>query len=813
MIIYNYSEVNEMAYIAHYRQADETEQLLAVHLKEVQQHCEEIGAKLNIRHMTGLVGVLHDFGKYSDEFQAYIREAVANPDKPPKRGSVNHSTAGGWLLVKSLKNNRGFSELLANVIYGHHGTLLDFINLDGNSPFLNRETNRTIEIDDLKVMRARFFNEVMSAQAFSLYVKSALEEYEALKLHKNEKEIMQLNFFLTKYLFSALIDADRTNARCFEEKTTRQQEQGECTPFSVYEQRLNDCLAIMQREAIPNAITKQRQYLSDQCFQKAHLPTGIYTLSIPTGGGKTLASLRFALAHAQKNKQQRIINIIPFTTIIEQNAAEVREILQTEELLEHHSNIITETEIDAEHMSYQKQQQLRQQQSAKDNWDAPLIFSTVVQFLEIVYSEKSRYARRFHNLANSVLIFDEIQTLPIKTISLFNAVAMFLKEFCNTTLILCTATQPALTHVQHALAIDGELIDDLEDVMPAFKRTNVVSLVRPLEWSVEEVAALAKEQLARLDSVLIIVNTKRAASELYALLEQEGIAVTHLSTAMCPQHRKDILGKKQDDLHGESVWSLLNSGRKQICISTQLIEAGVDVSFQCVIRTLAGLDSIAQAAGRCNRNGEVASRDVFVVNMKPPSERYLPSIAAGIDQSAIIMRDMNADPFLYQGEMLATEAMFTYFVRYYDAMKTTQNYNIPGGNLYELAFSRNEKFVGRNAQHRALENRHAFKTIGQLFNVIDSETIRVLVPYGDVGKDLINQLEGQETIDFKRFLKVAQHYSVNVFHYQRRELERSGMLAVYETPFSKIYYVREGAYSKKDGLKIEGNAALNALLI
>ncbi|MEE1132535.1 MAG: CRISPR-associated helicase Cas3' [Caryophanon sp.] len=780
-----------MDFIAHYRREDETPQLLATHLREVQAHCEEIGAKIGAAHIVGLAGMFHDFGKYSTEFQSYIQEAIENPDVPPKRGSVDHSTAGGQIILQLTKHEpklQPICELIANAIYGHHGTLLDFLNEDGESPFFNRHTVHP----ELKTMLGHFFREVMPAQELMHYLQHVQTEYELLQAKMNKKEV--LHFFLAKYIFSALIDADRTNARQFDENEARQSTTA--PPFALYEERLQQALADKQKNAVPNDITRARQYLSDQCFDKATLPTGIYTLSIPTGGGKTLASLRFALRHAQLHQQERIIQIVPFTTIIEQNAQETRDVLQTDDLLEHHSNIIEER--DESQLTYEEYEQRRKIQRAKDNWDMPLIFSTMVQFLNIAYEKSSRYTRRFHHLANSVIIFDEIQALPIKTISLFNECATFLKEVCGATIILCTATQPALQSVKHHLTIDGELIDNLPAILPNFKRTNVIPCIRESLWTIEDVADFANEQMQHVRNVLIVVNTKRDARQLYEQLKGQG-GVYHLSTSMCPKHRQQILKEMRDKL---------DAREQLICISTQLIEAGVDVSFQCVIRALAGLDSIAQSAGRCNRNGEVATRDVYVVNMKLPKRHFLPTIVEGAKQTTLLLRDDEANA----KNLLAPDIMTVYFSEFYNAFKHEQHFSIKGQEhtLYDLAFSKDGHWL-EGSMPQNLRHHYAFKTVGRYFEVIDSATTAVLVPYEDEGKELIASLEAREIDDFSHFLKKAQHYSVNVFAYERKLLERSQMLAVYETPFSHIYYVREGAYSDEYGLDIQGDADLSLM--
>src|SRR5690606_4496420 len=293
----------------------------------------------------------------------------------------------------------------------------------------------------------------------------------------------------------------------------------------------------------------------------------------------------------------RIIYVVPYTTIIEQNAKEVRDILKANDyLLEHHSNVIDDELNDDEFIDYKSYQKNKKIKLAKDNWDVPIIFTTMVQFLDTFYKGKGRNIRRLHNLTNSVIIFDEVQSVPVNCISLFNETLNFLKDFGNSTILLCTATQPALQYVQKNISIDDELIDDLTIVTKDFKRTNIINFLKDEGWTTEDLTEFVQEQIQHVNSVLVILNTKSVVRKLYHELQNSDVRVVHLSTSMCAAHRKAIISEMRD---------MLKRKEKLLCISTQLIEAGVDVSFECVIRSLAGLDSIAQAAGRCNRHGEV----------------------------------------------------------------------------------------------------------------------------------------------------------------------------------------------------------------
>jgi CRISPR-associated endonuclease/helicase Cas3 len=253
-------------------------------------------------------------------------------------------------------------------------------------------------------------------------------------------------------------------------------------------------------------INQLRGQMSDQCQAFAEKPTGIYTLSIPTGGGKTLASLRFGLNHALKHHKERIIYVVPFTTIIEQNAATVKEILQDQEhILEHHSNVFNELETSGEQEEIERKQAL-----FKDNWEAPVIFTTMVQFLNTIYSKGTRNPRRFHNLTNAVIIFDETQGVPTNCTYLFNECLNFLKNYGNTTSVLCTATQPSLEYVGRKLekAEQGEMIADLAEVERQFKRVEVIDKTKAESWTLAALADFTQEVLAEKENLLVILNTK-----------------------------------------------------------------------------------------------------------------------------------------------------------------------------------------------------------------------------------------------------------------------------------------------------------------
>lgn len=689
-------------------------------------------------------------------------------------------------------------EMISNVIYSHHGQLLDFINPEGHSPFLEREKNEKIP---MLVIKERFFEEVLNEKDFDAYVTQAVNEFFGfLKDVKPSKEDIRFKIapHLTNCIFSSLIDADRTNSRDFDENIPQQEQREEIKQtFTTYLNTLEQKLQEMQKDALPNNITKLRQQMSDNCYDKATQPTGIYSLSIPTGGGKTLASLRFALKHAIEHGKDRIIYIVPFTTIIEQNSQTVRELLGTEELLEHHSNVTVE---EREADTYEELILQRKLNNAKDNWGIPIIFTTMVQYLNGFYSGKGRNLRRLHSLANSVIIFDEVQSVPPKCVSLFNESINFLSKYAKSTVLLCTATQPALQHVKRKIQMDGELVENLTEIEQAFKRTTIVPMDERDEWTTDQLADFIEDKLHSVKSILIISNNKRTTKDLYKKFANRE-HVYHLSTGMCPAHRKRIL-KEMDDS--------LKQGKQVLCMSTQLIEAGVDVSFECVMRSLAGVDSIAQAAGRCNRNGEVDLREVYVFKHAEENLGKLETIEKGQRCASYLMRDM-AEKGIFGGELLSSLAIEHYFKQFYEELALELDFPLKDldETLQQLLFSNNSQYI---QQELGLLLRSSFKTAADRFQVIDANTEAILVPYGE-GEDLIADLTSGEQVEYKSFLKKVQHYSVNVFPHEMRALQEEKLVVAADFGVFKIWMAKEGTYDENYGLSIKGEAKLEDLVM
>lgn len=462
-------------------------------------------------------------------------------------------------------------------------------------------------------------------------------------------------------------------------------------------------------------------------------------------------------------------------------------------MLEHHANVIDDDNLDDE-LDYYHINNHKQLQLGRDNWNYPIIFTTMVQFLDTFFQKGTRKSRRLHNLTNSIIVFDEVQSVPYQHTELFNAAVNFLHMIGNSSIVLCTATQPAVDEMDLPIVLDDstEMVPNLNETVEAFKRVTFHNKVEPVGWDTDRIRNFAVQIIQKLDSVLIILNTKTAVKKVYErLAEQEEAYVAHLSTSMCPAHRKKKLADIKRKLGNEKV----------ICISTQLIEAGVDISFESVIRSLAGLDSIAQAAGRCNRNKEVETGDVYLIRAKDEHLSKLPEIRIGgeVTENYILSNPQYAD------RLLSPETIKTYFT-HFRAQADREIFKAPKGLDYELMSLLDGSFASKKQPQT--KSSGMFKTIERNFEAISSPTTCVLVPFGE-GRDIIVRLN-EEIKDYSLFnqlLKKAQQYSVNLYDHELQALSSKNLI----TPLfnESIYCLNDKAYHEQYGITIEGQAMLD----
>lgn len=615
---------------------------------------------------------------------------------------------------------------------------------------------------------------------------------------------------LVRFLFSCLIDADRINTADFESpEAAAKRLNGKYSEWNLLIDRLE---AHLQGFTHQYPIDGFRRRISDQCSQSAARDKGLFTLTVPTGGGKTLASLRFALRHALRHEMDRVIYVIPFTSIIDQNADVVRKILepsadgveQGSVVLEHHSNLTPE-------------EQTWKSKILSENWDAPVVYTTNVQLLETLFGAGTRGARRMHQLANTVLVFDEIQTLPINCIHLFCNAINYLVERCGSTVVLCTATQPLLNRVEPSkgalhMTADCEIMPGVTKLFEDLKRVQVINGRKPGGWANEEIARLALEEADRSDSCLVIVNTKKSAQALFQLCRSATqIPIYHLSTNMCAAHRRKKLSE---------IRECLANSERVLCISTQLIEAGVDIDFGSVIRFVAGLDSIAQAAGRCNRNGRPTLGRVHIVNPSDESVDMLKDISRGKDITARLLDEYEKQPAGFGNDLLGPDAMGWYFNYYFFERRGDMDYPVPAGTIGHDDTLLNLLSVNPNAteefrrSHDASPNmylRQSFMAAAKAFKSIDAPTRGVIVPYGEEGKAIINELCAAFVIE-KQFglLRKAQQYTVNVFPHELQRLREA--YAVREVQDgTDILYLDARFYSEEFGLSLTPSGNMEVL--
>ena len=823
--------------IAHRRAADGVDQSVLSHLIEVGDLAEKFAAKANLSEQGKVLGLLHDFGKYSEVFQNYIKSGVGDYDVDDSdwvdakslKGKVDHSTAGAqyiwkWCKKRSQKTGHGelAGQILAICIASHHSGLINCISAEGEQTFQQRmeKPDDKSHLEESKTLADRALIESVDQLLNTGFLKDFFSVIKLDPTNWTMTESFRLGM-LTRFLFSCLIDADRLNSAEFEtpERKITRHSRETYYDWNIPIDRLEAKLETFKlaNGAKPNKINTIRADIAEDCLTKSDAPQGIYTLSVPTGGGKTLASLRYALHHARKHKLDRIIYIIPYTSIIEQNAAAIRDIVEEASdpfdwVLEHHSNL--------------EPKDAWRSKLVAENWDAPIVFTTMVQFLEVLFSGGTRSVRRLHQLANAVVIFDEIQTLPINCTHLFCNAINFLSQQARTTTVLCTATQPLLDQLnvpekgQLLLAQDHEIVRDKEQLFSDLSRVTINNRCKQPGWSSNEITELAIENYQRYGSCLIIVNTKVWAKTLYQHCSEtlDEKVVFHLSTNQCAAHRQEML---------KAIRERLDNKQPVLCISTQLIEAGVDVDFAYVIRFVAGLDSIAQAAGRCNRNGKLTDQNgksikgqVDVVN---PDKETIQSLVEIKEGQVITFRLF--DDSSKEEDLLAPELMKRYFELYFFSRKEDMTYPTVtrknhAGNLLNWLSDNKENTgrqnmrndgIGRQQQGKVPLLEQSFKDANDAFKAIDSQAKPVIVPYEE-GAELITQLCGLakdfQAKEYYEALKSAQKYTVNVFPNVWQKLESAG--ALHETKLGEgIYFLDEQNYSKDYGITDQRVSNLN----
>lgn len=780
-------------------------QTLRAHCREVAQLAQATLAPVGLGSLGYLAGLLHDFGKARPCFQEYLHESDPEVQRR-KRGKINHSAAGAQFLAtqydSAKASNRLTLELLALAITGHHGFLSDCLKPDGTDALYQRVMPPDVEVE---ICSEQFIPACADRTEISERLTQARAEAVALfrKLGQGtQADIREISLGLAaRLLLSAVVDADRYNTMSFTmHNAVPKQETADREFWAGLCARLDQRLAEMPQTSPLNG---WRQRISDACAQAASQAGGVYRLSAPTGGGKTLSSLRFALHHARIHEKARIFYIIPYTTILDQTAQELRRVLGDEPfIVEHHSGVVWEGRDPA---APGKEEELDPRECYTERWNAPIVLTTMVQFLDTLFAGRNGCVRRMQGLTNAVLIFDEIQSIPTHCIELFSAACSFLSTQCGATILLCTATQPAFDQIRLPLQ-STDLTPEPEALFAAFRRTELIDLRERGAFTADTLAAFADDLLHAHSSLLIVLNTKSAVRRVFeALTGQAGpnVHLVHLSTSMCGAHRKAIVA----DLR---TW--LAQGERVICVSTQLIEAGIDLSFSCVIRSLAGLENIAQAAGRCNRHGEDPNpHPVYVIAFAGENLQHLPEIAMG---QTIYMRTLHQFPG--QHDLLSPAVIDAYYRNRYQAQSANNLMSYPLSKKKVPTLPQDDTMcsllgMNKNAELAAGHHlnqsrmcklfRQSFATAGAAFRPIESTAVSVIVPYKEEGRALIAALLSAPAPDkAMALLRQAQQFAVGLFPYEREALERAGALCA--LPDGTLI-LQDGFYNEHAGLQIE----------
>lgn len=738
-----------------------------------------------------LAGLLHDCGKCTDEFDAYLEAFVCG--EPVKKGSVIHTFAGVRYLLEHFHSKEGAptledrsAEMLAVSVAGHHG-LIDLWNEKHQNGFAHRLKRQPAydhrAIDDFHDECAdeaeiRLLFEKAHAEITDIYQNKLI-----LGMPGNDESLFALGL-MARLITSAVVNADRTDTHCFMLNLPHPQLLR--SSWETCAAQVDTYVASLPQDT---AIQQARRVFSDHCASAAQGAPGPYRLDLPTGGGKTLAALRFAVLHARANKLHRVIYTAPLLSIIEQNAKVIRDAVgESVCVLEHHSNVLQD-EMPTE--------DLTQAELLQETWDTQIIITTFVQLLNTLFSGKMSAVRRFHYLCNSVIIIDEVQTLPTKLITLFNLAVNFLVTCCGTTVLSCSATQPALDVAVHKMLPCKRLIDEttLHQYAPLFRRTVIQD---GGACTLAELATRAAEILQVSDSLLIVCNTKREAADMVAALDDAaGAKVFHLSAGMCMAHREQTLN---------DISSALQAKEKLVCVSTSLIEAGVDLSFGAVIRLTAGLDNIVQTAGRCNRHGEHADpQPVSFVRLKGEDVRSLKEIDAAQHALNALLAEYRRDPARYSHDLTSDAAINGYYTFLYHGMASDgQDTPLHRHTFFEL-LSTNPQFADETATGQPRYHlQQAFRTAGAWFEVFDSATESVLVPFKE-GAELIKALDStratQDMAYTQALLAQAKRYTVSLPTEQINQLTKHGMVRTLLN--GSLYALNQAFYDDQLGIKEE----------
>lgn len=687
-----------MTFIAHIREEDQCEQQLIDHLKGTAELAANFASIFGAEQHARYCGMLHDIGKYSKEFQRRIKEGGKRCD---------HSTAGAKEFIQQ---NPLWGSLLGYTIAGHHSGLQDYgsdSDVEGDGTYAAR----------IKGNIPDYF------QCKSEVDVSLCANVKPIPLKMLDKSNGYTFAFFTRMIYSCLVDADYLDTEIFMSNGLMDR-----TVIYDFNRMQNQLQLKISQFKQDTPLNSRRKKILDNCIDKSQSERGIYRLTVPTGGGKTIASMAFALRHLKHNTMNRIIYVIPFCSIIEQNANVFTDIFGSECVLEHHTNY----DFDSYEDDFNGKKKL-----ASENWDMPVVVTTSVQFFESLYANKSSKCRKLHNITNSIIIFDEIQAIPTAyLLACIRSITELVGNYkCSA--VLCSATQPKINTYFPEELQPVEICEDMNEIFHELKRAKIMKRGKL------SMDALALE-LNHCHQALVVLNTKKQTRLLYE--ELEGAGTYHISTFMCPAHRKEVI---------QTIRYRLKNGLSCIVISTNLIEAGVDLDFPKVYRELAGLDSILQAAGRSNREGKLAYGEVHIFSFEEEAFKIKCNSPYG---DYLKKCSMCATEVLEQFEdIFLPEASDAYFTMLYQDLGVER---LDEKNVLKMF----------NDYRNQTTFRFKFKKIAEAFKLIEDDTCSVIVPYNEEAQKMIN------TFNFKApnrgELRKLQKYMVNVKRYEYVEMSK-----------------------------------------
>lgn len=712
-------------------------QLLWIHLREVAELAASFAESFNASEYAKLAGYLHDIGKYRAEFQEYLE------GKRKGGEDTHHAVYGAAVACK-------FKDLVtAFVIAGHHSGLHDSIGLQ---ELLRKQAYGIFNNSDNIVEKL--------IDKLNFECGDVLKEFTQLDFsnERTTENKLRLELFI-RMVFSCLVDADFINTEAFYNGHQR------VVGKTLDKENLSEELLLKLDQAInkksgkKNKINEIRNSIYTQCKHKAKEAQGFFSLTVPTGGGKTLSGMAFALEHAKKHKLKRVIVVIPYLTIIEQNAAEYRRIFDpiNEGLVVENHSAVEVKEGENEERS--------QLELAAENWDSPIVVTTSVQFIESLFANKPSKCRKLHNIANSVVLFDEVQTLPTHLLNPLLNIWRDLQKNYNVSFVFSSATQPAFKKQDNLVNgfNDNEIKEITENTSEIFRELCRVKYQFPRSDKSRTWEDLA-EEIIQNKQVLCVVNTRKQALNLWQTINsklsgEQKKYLFHLSSAMCAEHRLNIIGGK-DTLEALSIKSNLLNNMPCYVVSTQLIEAGVDIDFPVVFRAIGPLDSIVQTAGRCNREGKLKTNGRVVVfkpeeNILPPGIYKLATEVASIFLNKQTNESLAVNPIIFKD----------YFTRLYGVSSTD----------FQKKGEDNIQTERSNLNFREVAN----KT-----KVIDQNGKSVIVPFGGEqgpAMKIINEIRqrdvSKEKLRFSRVdMRKLQRFFVNLRNKDFQILQSRGQI-------------------------------------